>query len=128
LYSGGGTFTPRASASANLAFTRPSIAPGCAGSLRIPSSSQAACTRVSQPDFAAWISAHFTVLKVASDQLRAIASWMASAITSPGTPDSVASRYPFAQAAIESAAILFWYPYRAIPSTASAGAPRQIAR
>jgi len=32
-----------------------------------------------------------------------------------------------AQVAIESAGIFFWYPYSAIPSTASAGAPRQIA-
>src|ERR1700694_3848789 len=101
LYAGWGSAVLLAFASVNRVRSAACSAPGCAGSLRIPSSMYAAYRRVSHRDFAASTSAHFTSLTDESGQPRAIASWIASAITSPGTPPSVPSRYPFAQVAIE---------------------------
>src|SRR3989442_1988275 len=70
LYSGSGSFTFRAFASASFSRVRDSTAPGCFGSLRIPSSRYAAYRRVSEPERAASTRAHLIVLNDESDQPR----------------------------------------------------------
>src|SRR3989475_13314633 len=68
LYSGSGSFTFRAFASANFTRVRDSTAPGCFGSLRIPSSRYAAYRRVSEPELAASTSDPLIVLNDESSQ------------------------------------------------------------